>query len=191
MIKRILSVVLSLAVLAPAVAMAQMTDKPRFKVTTNQGVIILELDAKKAPETTKNFQRYVKSGHYNGTVFHRVIPNFMIQGGGFQPGMKKKSSGSPIQNEADNGLKNEFGTIAMARTSDPHSATAQFFINTSDNGFLNHSRKSARGWGYAVFGKVVEGEDVVRKIEKVRTRTVGPFANVPAEDVVIEKIEAQ
>lgn len=191
MIKHILSVALALAILAPTAVMAQSAEKPRFKVTTNQGVIILELDAKKAPETTKNFQRYVKSGHYNGTIFHRVIPGFMIQGGGFKPGMNQKSSGRPIQNEADNGLQNDTGTIAMARTSDPHSATAQFFINVSDNDFLNHTRKSARGWGYAVFGKVVDGMDVVRKIERVATRTKGRFANVPSTDVVIEKLEAQ
>jgi cyclophilin family peptidyl-prolyl cis-trans isomerase len=191
MIKRILSVLLFLAILTPAIGMAQTNGNPRVKITTNQGIIIAELDAKKAPVTTKNFLSYVASGHYNGTIFHRVIPRFMIQGGGFKPGLNKKSSGSPIQNEADNGLENVIGTLAMARTSDPHSATAQFFINTSNNGFLNHTQKSARGWGYAVFGKVVEGLDVVRKIEGISTRTVGRMANVPAEDVVIEKIEKQ
>ena len=191
MIKRILSVALALAVLAPAMGSAQMKANPRVKITTNQGIIVVELDAKKAPESTKNFQRYVKSGHYNGTIFHRVIPGFMIQGGGFKPGMGKKPTGSPIRNEADNGLKNVTGTLAMARTGDPHSATAQFFINVTDNDFLNHSRKSVRGWGYAVFGKVVEGMDVVKKIEGVRTRTRGRYANVPASDVVIEKMEEQ
>ena len=130
-------------------------------------------------------------GFYDDTVFHRVIQGFMIQGGGFEPGLKQKSTGEPIQNEADNGLKNEVGTIAMARTSDPHSATAQFFINTSDNDFLDHKSKDVRGWGYAVFGKVVDGLDVVRKIEAVSTQTVGPYGDVPVEDVVIEKIEAQ
>lgn len=162
-----------------------------MKITTNHGVIVLELDAEKAPESTKNFQRYVADGHYNGTVFHRVIPGFMIQGGGFEPGLKQKPSGEPIQNEADNGLKNEIGTIAMARTSDPHSATAQFFINTSDNDFLNHKSKDPQGWGYAVFGKVVDGLDVVKKIEGVATSTVGPYGDVPVEDVIIEKIEAE
>jgi len=191
MIKRILSAALFFAIFVPASGMAQMKENPRVKITTNQGVVIVELDAKKAPKSTKNFQRYAKSGHYNGTIFHRVIPGFMIQGGGFKPGLKQKSSGLPIQNEADNGLKNLIGTLAMARTSDPHSATAQFFINTSNNDFLNHRRKNARGWGYAVFGKVIEGLDVVRKIEAVRTSTVGRFANVPASDVVIEKVELQ
>lgn len=160
-----------------------------MKMTTSLGTIVIELDEEKAPESAKNFQQYVESGHYNGTVFHRVIPGFMIQGGGFEPGLNQKSSGAPIQNEADNGLKNEIGTIAMARTSDPHSATAQFFINTSDNDFLNHRSKDVRGWGYAVFGKVVEGLDVVKKIEAVSTHTVGPYGDVPVQDVVIEKIE--
>ena len=191
MIKRILSVALFLAILVPATGMAQMKGNPRIKITTNHGIIVVELDAIKAPKSTKNFQRYVKSGHFNGTLFHRVIPGFMIQGGGFEPGLKQKSSGSPIQNEADNGLKNKTGTIAMARTADPHSATAQFFINTKNNDFLNHRRKNARGWGYAVFGKVVEGLDVIKKIEGVSTHTVGRFANVPAGDVVIEKVEQQ
>jgi peptidyl-prolyl cis-trans isomerase B (cyclophilin B) len=162
-----------------------------MKMTTNYGVIVLELDAEKAPETTRNFQHYVANGHYNGTVFHRVIPGFMIQGGGFEPGMQQKSTEAPIQNEADNGLKNDVGTIAMARTGDPHSATAQFFINTSDNDFLNFRSKDARGWGYTVFGKVVEGLDVVRKIEAVSTHTVGPYGDVPVQDVIIEKIEPQ
>ena len=191
MIKRILSVLLSLAILVPAIGMAQTKGNPRVKITTNYGVIVLELDAKKAPESTKNFQSYVESGHYNGTVFHRVIPGFMIQGGGFEPGLNQKSNGAPIQNEADNGLTNEIGTVAMARTSDPHSATAQFFINTSSNDFLNHKSKDARGWGYAVFGKVVDGMYVVQKIEAVSTHTVGAYGDVPVKDVVIEKIEAQ
>jgi len=191
MIKRIMSVLLSLAILLPAIGMAQTKGNPRMKITTNYGVIVLELDAEKAPESTKNFQRYAAAGHYNGTVFHRVIKGFMIQGGGFEPGLNQKSSGAPIQNEADNGLKNEIGTVAMARTSDPHSATAQFFINTSNNDFLNHRSKDAQGWGYAVFGKVVEGMDVVQKIEAVATHTSGPYGDVPVKDVVIEKIEAQ
>jgi len=162
-----------------------------MKITTNHGVIVLELDAEKAPETTKNFQKYVAEGHFNGTVFHRVIRGFMIQGGGFEPGLNQKPTGAPIGNEADNGLRNEIGTIAMARTSDPHSATAQFFINTGNNQFLNHTSKDARGWGYAVFGKVVEGMDVVRKIEGVATHNVGPHGDVPVQDVVIEKVEAR
>ena len=191
MIKRILSVLLSLAILIPASGMAQTKGHPRMKITTNYGIIVLELDAEKAPESAKNFQSYVESGHYNGTVFHRVIPGFMIQGGGFEPGLNQKSSGAPIQNEADNGLKNDIGTVAMARTSDPHSATAQFFINTANNSFLNHKSKNAQGWGYAVFGKVVDGMDVVQKIEAASTHTVGPYGDVPVEDVVIEKIEAQ
>ena len=160
-----------------------------MKITTNHGVIVLELNEDKAPETTKNFKAYVEQGHYNGTVFHRVIPGFMIQGGGFEPGLKQKSTGDPIKNEADNGLKNDVGTIAMARTNDPHSATAQFFINTSDNDFLNHQSKDMQGWGYAVFGIVVEGLDVVRKIESVSTQIVSGYSDVPTEDVIIAKIE--
>ena len=162
-----------------------------MKITTNHGVIVLELNEDKAPETTKNFQAYVEQGHYNGTVFHRVISGFMIQGGGFEPGLKQKPTGDPIKNEADNGLKNDVGTIAMARTNDPHSATAQFFINTSDNDFLNHQSKDSQGWGYAVFGIVLEGLDVVRKIEAVSTKSVSGNSDVPVEDVIIEKIEVQ
>src|SRR5690606_23780717 len=154
MLTRFLTVFACVAMLAPTLTMAQTKENPRMKITTNQGVIVLELDAEKAPETTRNFQRYAEQGHYDGTVFHRVIPGFMIQGGGFEPGMRQKPTGSPIDNEADNGLKNEVGTIAMARTSDPHSATAQFFINTANNDFLNHKAKNAQGWGYAVFGRV-------------------------------------
>ena len=191
MFRRFFVILLSMAILLPTIGMAQTKGNPRMKITTNHGVIVLELDAEKAPESTKNFQRYAEEGHYNGTVFHRVIPGFMIQGGGFEPGLNQKSSGDPIQNEADNGLKNELGTVAMARTSDPHSATAQFFINTSDNDFLNHKSKDPQGWGYTVFGKVVEGLDVVKKIEAVSTHTVGPYGDVPVEDVIIEKIEAE
>jgi peptidyl-prolyl cis-trans isomerase B (cyclophilin B) len=155
------------------------------------GVITLELDAAKAPNTVKNFLDYVAKGHYNGTIFHRVIPGFMIQGGGMEPGMKEKRDGSaPIQNEANNGLKNQKYTVAMARTSDPHSATAQFFINSADNGFLNHTAPSAQGWGYAVFGKVVSGSEIVDKIEKVATGRKGFHDDVPKEDVVIEKAVA-
>ncbi|AIO47504.1 MULTISPECIES: peptidylprolyl isomerase [Burkholderia] len=154
---------------------------------TNHGVIKLELDAAKAPKTVENFLNYVKKGHYDGTVFHRVINGFMIQGGGFEPGLKQKPTDAPIDNEANNGLKNDNYTIAMARTNDPHSATAQFFINVNDNDFLNHSSPTPQGWGYAVFGKVVEGQDVVDKIKGVKTGNAGFHQDVPTDDVVIEK----
>lgn len=151
------------------------------------GVITLELDAEKAPQSTENFLAYVKSGHYDGTVFHRVIPKFMIQGGGFDAGMKQKATQAPVPNEANNGLKNDKYTVAMARTNDPHSATAQFFINTTNNGFLNHTAPSAQGWGYAVFGKVVSGTDIVDGIEAVATGRSGFHDDVPQQAVVIEK----
>ncbi|MBC8724027.1 peptidyl-prolyl cis-trans isomerase [Paraburkholderia sp. 31.1] len=154
---------------------------------TNHGLIKLELNAEKAPKSVENFLNYVKAGHYDNTVFHRVIDGFMIQGGGFEPGMKRKPTAEPITNEANNGLKNENGSIAMARTNDPHSATAQFFINVNDNDFLNHSSPTPQGWGYAVFGKVVEGMDVVEKIKKVKTGSKGFHQDVPVDDVVIEK----
>ncbi|WP_107309906.1 peptidylprolyl isomerase [Burkholderia metallica] len=154
---------------------------------TNHGVIKLELDAEKAPKTVENFLNYVKKGHYDGTVFHRVINGFMIQGGGFEPGLKQKPTDAPIDNEANNGLKNDNYTVAMARTNDPHSATAQFFINVNDNDFLNHSSPTPQGWGYAVFGKVVEGQDVVDKIKGVKTGNAGFHQDVPTDDVVIEK----
>jgi len=154
---------------------------------TNQGDITLSLDSAKAPKSVANFLQYVKSGHYDGTIFHRVIDNFMIQGGGMTPGMKEKSAGKQIENEANNGLKNDLGTVAMARTSDPHSATAQFFINVNDNDFLNHTAPNAQGWGYAVFGKVSDGMDVVNAIRKVKTASSGFHQDVPAVDVVIEK----
>jgi len=156
----------------------------------NHGVITLELDAEKAPLSAANFLSYVNKGHYNNTVFHRVIPGFMAQGGGFEPGMNQKPTDPPIQNEANNGLKNELYTVAMARTSDPHSASAQFFINVSNNGFLNHTATNAQGWGYAVFGKVVDGTDIVKKIEAVATGRKGFHDDVPMEDVVIEKAVA-
>lgn len=156
----------------------------------NYGVITLELDADKAPKSTANFLAYVNKGHYDNTIFHRVIPGFMIQGGGFEPGMKQKECDAPIENEANNGLKNANYTVAMARTNDPHSATAQFFINVADNGFLNHTAPSAQGWGYAVFGKVVSGTDIVDKIKGVKTGNSGFHADVPKEDVVIEKAVA-
>ncbi|WP_153100658.1 peptidylprolyl isomerase [Paraburkholderia hayleyella] len=154
---------------------------------TNHGIIKLELNAEKAPKSVENFLNYVKSGHYNNTVFHRVIDGFMIQGGGFEPGMTQKATGEQIANEANNGLKNVKGSIAMARTNDPHSATAQFFINVSDNDFLNHTSPTPQGWGYAVFGKVVDGLDVVEKIRKVKTGTKGFHQDVPTDDVIIEK----
>ncbi len=159
------------------------------KLHTNFGTIVLELDATKAPETVKNFLAYVEAGHYDNTVFHRVIGGFMIQGGGFEPGMNQKSTQAPIQNEATNGLKNDRYTIAMARTGDPHSATAQFFINAKDNAFLNHTAPSGQGWGYCVFGRVVEGMDVVDKIEGAKTGSKGFHQDVPVDDVVIEKAE--
>jgi len=154
---------------------------------TNHGVIKLELNAEKAPKTVANFLNYVNSGHYNGTVFHRVIDGFMIQGGGFEAGMKQKPTQAPIENEANNGLKNVRGSVAMARTNDPHSASAQFFINVADNDFLNHSSPTPQGWGYAVFGKVVDGLDVVEKIKSVKTGSKGFHQDVPVDDVVIEK----
>jgi peptidyl-prolyl cis-trans isomerase B (cyclophilin B) len=151
------------------------------------GVITLELDEQKAPKTVANFLSYVKKGHYDGTVFHRVIDGFMIQGGGFEPGMKQKPTDATIQNEANNGLKNDKYTVAMARTNDPHSASAQFFINVADNDFLNHKSPTAQGWGYAVFGKVVSGQDVVDKLQKVNTGRKGFHDDVPMQDVTIEK----
>jgi peptidyl-prolyl cis-trans isomerase B (cyclophilin B) len=151
------------------------------------GVITLEIDAEKAPKSAANFLAYVNKGHYNNTVFHRVIPGFMVQGGGFEPGMTQKATDAPITNEANNGLKNNHYTVAMARTSDPHSASSQFFINTTNNDFLNHTAPSAQGWGYAVFGKVVKGQDVVDAIEKVATGRKGFHDDVPKTDVVIEK----
>jgi len=161
----------------------------KVRLNTNLGSILLELDAEKAPLTTANFLEYVQSGHYNGTLFHRVIDGFMIQGGGYEPGMVLKPTRAPIRNEADNGLRNEPYTIAMARTSDPHSATAQFFINVANNDFLNFTAPTPQGWGYCVFGRVVEGQEVVDKIRKVRTGQRAGHQDVPLEDVVIESAE--
>ena len=158
---------------------------------TSKGVITLELDKEKAPESVENFVAYAKSGHYDGTVFHRVIPKFMIQGGGFDTDMKQKATNPPIKIEADNGLKNTRGTVAMARTSDPNSATSQFFINAKDNDFLNHTAPTPQGWGYAVFGKVTDGMDVVESIENVATANKGGHQDVPGTDVVIEKVTVQ
>lgn len=164
---------------------------PKVELHINDyGVITLELDQDKAPKSVANFLNYVNKGHYNGTIFHRVIPGFMIQGGGFEPGMSQKPTDAPIENEAANGLKNDNYTVAMARTQAPHSATAQFFINVADNGFLNHTAPSMQGWGYAVFGKVVAGTDVVDKIKAVKTARKGFHDDVPKEDVVIMKAVA-
>lgn len=156
---------------------------------TNFGDITIELNYEKAPKTAKNFEEYVTSGFYDGVVFHRVINGFMVQGGGFEPGMKQKETRAPIENEADNGLENVTGSLAMARTMDPHSASAQFFINVADNSFLNHRSKTPDGWGYAVFGKVTAGMDVVNKIKEVQTTIKAGHQDVPVEDVIIESAE--
>ncbi len=160
-----------------------------LRFTTNKGVFDVELNEAAAPKTCENFLQYVRSGFYNGTIFHRVIKGFMIQGGGFEPGLKQKTARDPIKNEAANGLKNDKYTIAMARTNDPHSATCQFFINVVDNSFLNHTAPTPSGWGYAVFGKVVSGFDVIHAIEGVKTATRSWYSDVPVDDVVIEKVE--
>jgi len=157
-------------------------------IETSEGTIRAELDDVKAPKSTANFVDYARKGHYDGTIFHRVIKGFMAQGGGFAPGMKQKPVGEPIANEAANGLRNSRYTLAMARTNDPHSATAQFFINTKDNGFLDHQAPSGQGWGYAVFGRVVDGTDVVDRIEAVRTGRSGFHDDVPQTDVVIQRV---
>ena len=160
-----------------------------IRFTTNKGVFDVELNEAAAPKTCENFLSYVRSGFYNGTIFHRVISGFMIQGGGFGPGLQQKETKAPIENEANNGLKNDKYTIAMARTNDPHSATSQFFIIVADNDFLNHTSPTPRGWGYAVFGKVVAGTDVVDAIAAVRTASRSWYGDVPVEDVVMEKVE--
>jgi cyclophilin family peptidyl-prolyl cis-trans isomerase len=179
----------TLAIVALACALSgcekKAVENPRVVLETSSGKIIIELQADKAPATVKNFLAYVDSEFYNDTVFHRVIPNFMIQGGGLTAELNPKTTQTPIKNEADNGLKNERGTIAMARTADPNSATAQFFINTVNNEFLNHRSKDSQGWGYAVFGRVIEGMDVVDAIAGVKTETRGVYRDVPSEPVVI------
>lgn len=159
-----------------------------IRFTTNMGVIDIELDHERAPLTSANFETYVREGFYNGVIFHRVIPGFMIQGGGFLPGMHQKETHAPIQNEAANGLKNDRYTIAMARTMDPHSATAQFFINVANNDFLNHKNETPSGYGYAVFGKVIQGQDVVDRIKSVSTGSYGPYQDVPKTPVIIKSI---
>jgi peptidyl-prolyl cis-trans isomerase B (cyclophilin B) len=159
------------------------------KLHTNHGIITIKLDAEKAPNTVKNFLEYVNSGFYSNTIFHRVIDGFMIQGGGFEPGMHQKEVNAPIQNEANNGLTNDAYTVAMARTGDPHSATAQFFINVKNNSFLNHTAENSQGWGYCVFGKVVEGTEVVDAIKKLKTGNKSGFQDVPTEDVIITQAE--
>jgi len=174
---------------SPSKGISPMSTNPRVKLETNQGDMVITLDADKAPKTVENFLSYVKEGFYNGTIFHRVIDGFMIQGGGFEPGMKQKPTHAPIENEANNGLKNDKYTLAMARTSDPHSATAQFFINVANNDFLNFTAPTPNGWGYAVFGQITEGTDVVDKIKGVKTGNSGFHQNVPTEDVIIEKAE--
>jgi len=166
-------------------------DSSTVEMQTNKGLIVLELDAVKAPVSVANFLAYANDGFFDGTIFHRVIPGFMIQGGGFTQDMGQKPTKAPIQNEADNGLTNEAGTVAMARTPVPNSATAQFFINVKDNRFLNHQSKTPQGWGYAVFGKVIEGMDVVRAIENVTTTSRGGHQDVPVEPVVIEKVSVR
>jgi peptidyl-prolyl cis-trans isomerase B (cyclophilin B) len=161
------------------------------RIETSKGDIILELDGDKAPETVSNFMEYAEAGFYDGTLFHRVIPGFMIQGGGFTADMQQKPTGDPISNEAANGLKNTTGTIAMARTNDPHSATSQFFINVKDNSFLDHRAPSGQGWGYAVFGSVTDGMDVVHAIEQVKTTTRQGMQDVPVEEVIIRKVTVE
>ena len=181
---------LALAVLgsgADAAQPKQPKSNPRVALDTTKGKIVLELYPDKAPKTVENFLEYVRSGFYDGLIFHRVIPGFMIQGGGFTADMTQKPTRAPIQNEADNGLRNERGTICMARTPDPHSASSQFFINVADNSSLDHKSKTPQGWGYAVFGKVVEGMDVADAIVGVRTTTKGPYGDVPVEPIVIKK----
>jgi peptidyl-prolyl cis-trans isomerase B (cyclophilin B) len=163
-------------------------DQTMVIIRTTFGEIKLELDAEKAPKTVENFLSYAQEGYYDGTIFHRVIDNFMIQGGGFDTSMAQKPTGEPVENEADNGLKNDFGTVAMARTTEPHSATAQFFINVKDNDFLNHSGKNMQGWGYTVFGKVTEGDEVLDKIRGVATASRSGHQDVPVEDVIIESV---
>ena len=184
---RLILVFLVLTLVVPLGVEGAGSKNPQVVLKTSMGRIVLELFPDRAPKTVDNFLGYVRWGHYDGTIFHRVIPNFMIQGGGITPDMKEKLTGMSIQNEADNGLKNRRGTVAMARTQDPHSATAQFFINTKDNKFLDHKARTSKGWGYTVFGRVVEGIDVVDAISMVKAGTQGSDQNVQLEHVVIIK----
>lgn len=181
---------LAMLLLLSSFTSAAYAANPQVVMTTSLGAITIELDADKAPKSVGNFLNYVQQGFYNGTIFHRVISNFMVQGGGFTTNFQKKPTNPSINNEANNGLKNLKGTLAMARTSDPHSATAQFFINVKDNDFLDHRSPTPRGWGYAVFGKVIKGMDIVEKIRNVQTGSKGPFRqDVPQTTIVIEKVE--
>jgi peptidyl-prolyl cis-trans isomerase B (cyclophilin B) len=182
---KLMVVLAAFVTLVTAGASMAVAGNPKVEMETSKGKMVIELFPEKAPETVKNFLNYVDAKFYDGTIFHRVIPNFMIQGGGFTSDMKIKPAGAPIKNEADNGLKNERGTIAMARTGDPHSATAQFFINSVSNDFLNHKGKTQQGWGYVVFGKVIKGMDVVDAISAAKTVTRGRFRDVPAEAIEI------
>ena len=184
------SLVIFSFVCSVGVAASDQGDNIMVEMTTSKGVITLELDAEHAPVTVANFLEYVNSGHYDGTIFHRVIPGFVIQGGGMESGMREKTTQAPIENEADNGLKNLTGTICMARTNDPHSATSQFFINLKDNSFLDHTEKTPSGWGYAVFGRVTSGMEIVEAIAAVQTGNSGHHQDVPLEDVVLEKAAA-
>ncbi len=186
--KHIFSAALLMSVLQLTTGFCEMTDTVTVAMETSKGTITLELDAKNAPMTVENFVTYANDGFFKGTVFHRVIPGFMIQGGGFSPEMSEKETRDNIRNEASNGLKNARGSIAMARTPDPHSASSQFFINLKDNDFLNFSSETSQGWGYCVFGKVTEGMDVVDAIAKVSTGDKGPHQDVPAEPVIIENV---
>jgi len=185
---RLIIPALAFALCIPSVVQGSLSDSPQIIMETSKGTIVLEVFPDEAPETVKNFLRYVRWGHYDGTIFHRVIPDFMIQGGGFTKDMKRKTTEMPVQNEANNGLKNDRGTVAMARTPDPHSATDQFFINTKSNSFLDHKNTTAQGWGYAVFGKVVKGMDVVDAISGVKTAKKGMMSDVPVEPVIIIKM---
>lgn len=188
-LRRALFVALAAALTITALPASGSNEMTKVKMTTSMGVIEIEVDNAKAPISAANFIEYVKGGFYDGLIFHRVIPGFMVQGGGFEVGMTQKETRAAIENEADNGLKNDYGTLAMARTGDPHSATAQFFINVKDNEFLNFKGKNPQGWGYAVFGKVSSGIEIVEKIVAVETGSKGPYQDVPVEDVIIEKAE--
>jgi len=190
MLKTLLTPLLTLLALSLSFfSFAAGAADPQVELRTSMGTIVLELDREKAPQSVDNFLQYVKSGHYDGTIFHRVIPGFMVQGGGFTPDMQEKPTRGRIKNEAGNGLRNATGTVAMARTPDPHSASAQWFINVSDNGFLDFKAPTESGYGYAVFGKVVKGMDVVNRIVAVPTGRKGPHENVPAKPVVIERAQ--